>query len=212
MYVINTETSDHFIAELHHDTDCGNPFTEYDQVGILAPNPHTHKWLDTSDDADWYDTERAYYRLGIKLLDYGSTGYGLRTNRITPGFQSQEDDWLGEAWKRSTLERYDAIIYTTRQRAEQMHSGPRTTPAQIWEALEQEAETWRQWMSGECYGVIIHSLDADGESLDDHVDSCWGFLGYDDPMEPARDMLKDCEHTYATEQAQLATTGGWVSI
>lgn len=36
-----------------------------------------------------------------------------------------------------------------------------------------EAETWRAWANGEVYGFIVE--DEDGK----HLDSCWGFYGWD---------------------------------
>ena len=47
---------------------------------------------------------------------------------------------------------------------------------------------------------------------DDYEESCWGFIGYDDYEEFTRPMLDDAEAWYASDQAQRAVTGGWVTI
>ena len=189
-----TIASEHFIAEIHYDTYCGNPFDEWDQIGILAANPRSREGHGQKD-GDWEDAIQAYYRVGVRIADYGSSGWGITWENIPPGFRPEHE-----------LEEYDAICYTTRQRAEFAISGPQTTPAQIWDALTSDLQVWKQWMNGDVYGVIV--TDHDGND----VESCWGFLGYDDYTEPARDMLDQAEATYAHEQNLLATTGGWVTI
>lgn len=203
-YTVDTIESENFTAEILYDTDCGCPFVEWDQVGMIVNNPHRREQFTDSKEGSWPEALGAYYRVGISISDYGSSGYGISWERITPGFRPQTftDD---NGYSISDLHKYEMVCYTTRKRAEEMHS-KNATSEQIWEALESELEVWRQWMNGECYGVIVR--DQKGKT----VESCWGFLGYDDYEEPAREMLKEAEDQHAHIQARLAVTGGWVHI
>jgi hypothetical protein len=51
--------------------------------------------------------------------------------------------------------------------------------------LRGEVETLNQYLTGDVYGFIIE--DADSE----HIDSCWGFYGYDDCLQEAKSVV-DC--------------------
>jgi hypothetical protein len=65
--------------------------------------------------------------------------------------------------------------------------------------LKGEAETYGHYLSGEVYGYIVNSLNDEGESLDDHIDSCWGYYGDDHEasglLEAARSAV-DCHISY----------------
>jgi hypothetical protein len=45
--------------------------------------------------------------------------------------------------------------------------------------LKGEVETYDKYLTGDVYGFNIVREDEDGEEV--HIDSCWGFYGYDDP-------------------------------
>ena len=188
---LETYTSEHFTAEIHHDEDMGDPFKEWDQCGILAFNPNSRDYR--GDWTTWNQAEAAYYRIGLTIRE--QSGYvGVRSTEIAPGFT-----------KEGELSEYDAILFTTRDRMREMHSKT-YTPADAWQALRDELKTWKDWANRGAFGVVIK--DANGND----VESCWGFLGYDSAEEPAREMLADAEAAYAIEQEKLATTGGWVII
>lgn len=187
-----------FTAELHQDTDMGNPLEDWDVPILIASNRDLFGYR--RDDysikgADWHDARNAYYRLRLWINDCGSSGYQVSWERIPPGFRPADE-----------LDECDAIAYTTRDRAEKYIAGKDTTPDQIWAALEADLNVWKQWLNGECYGVIVK--DPTGNELD----SCWGYIGYDDPREPAREHLNAAVSMFEADQAQLALTGGWVSI
>lgn len=49
------------------------------------------------------------------------------------------------------------------------------------EKLRPSIDLFADWAYGNVYGYIINTLDEDGESNNDNVDSCWGFFGdYDE--------------------------------
>jgi len=51
------------------------------------------------------------------------------------------------------------------------------------ECLRSEVETYDQYLTGDVYGVVVE--DANGE----HLDSCWGFYGWDYAKQEADRML-----------------------
>ena len=68
--------------------------------------------------------------------------------------------------------------------------------AQIEKYLRGEVNTFDMYLRGEVYGFEIERDDGDTV---EHVDSCWGFYGYDDPY-MTEDVIKgaiqyDIEHT-----------------
>ena len=58
-------------------------------------------------------------------------------------------------------------------------------------------EEWTLWLSGEVYGFAIWDLEADTESGEEEMDSCWGFLGLEHCQEAADEELRH----YVNEQA-----------
>lgn len=50
-------------------------------------------------------------------------------------------------------------------------------------AAESLVKTWNEYLSGDVYGYVIE--DAEGN----HLDSCWGFYGYDYAIEQAKEAL-----------------------
>jgi hypothetical protein len=54
-----------------------------------------------------------------------------------------------------------------------------------------EVETYGQWLSGECYGYIIKEPDVEDENGDEEdgeeLSACWGFIGYDDVKQAAKE-------------------------
>jgi len=45
------------------------------------------------------------------------------------------------------------------------------------ECARQALESFNSWLSGDCYGVVVEVLDAEGEQSEDE-DACWGYIGH----------------------------------
>ena len=50
------------------------------------------------------------------------------------------------------------------------------------EIIKNDVKTFQSWLEGECYGFKIF----DGE---DEIDSCYGFYGYDDAVNAAKELI-----------------------
>lgn len=91
------------------------------------------------------------------------------------------------------------FIYVTREALLKEHSAKRITKkmlAQAQKNMEGEVETYDQYLSGQVYGYIVE--DEDGE----HLDSCWGFYGYEYCLEEAKSVAD--HHAEKAEQVVLS--------
>lgn len=91
------------------------------------------------------------------------------------------------------------FIYTTKQRIRDMYGIKHVTKEKLAQAdkeLHGEVETYDAYISGQVYGYYIE--DAEG----DHVDSCWGYYGYEgyqEAMKRAKDII-DHRHQKRLEE------------
>lgn len=61
-------------------------------------------------------------------------------------------------------------------------------------------QSWASWLNGEVYGYKI--TDSEGEELD----SCWGFIGYENCEEEAKSMLTHCiKHAKLEREKRIKT-------
>lgn len=67
------------------------------------------------------------------------------------------------------------------------------TSEEIEAALKCELGEWQKWAQGDVYGIVIE------DPAGNHVDSCWGFYGFDYAKEEAASML-DLPEVRAIEQ------------
>ena len=61
--------------------------------------------------------------------------------------------------------------------------------------LEYEVKEYSLYLNGECYGYIIYQKNKDSQ---DHLESCFGFIGRDYVEEEAKYILKDLEQEERT--------------
>jgi hypothetical protein len=84
-------------------------------------------------------------------------------------------------------------IYITKEKARKEYSWKYMTKSRIKRIinyLENEVETYDQYLTGDVYGYRISNED------DDHIDSCWGFYGHDYKDNGLLEMAEnaiDCE-------------------
>jgi hypothetical protein len=79
------------------------------------------------------------------------------------------------------------FIYVTAEDALKEYKAKRMTKAlraKVERVLEQEVDTYDQYLSGDVYGYVIEDTGGD------HIDSCWGFYGGKYALEEARNAAK----------------------
>jgi len=64
--------------------------------------------------------------------------------------------------------------------------------------LEGEVKTYDDFLVGNVFGFVIHTLDEDGESNGDHIDSCWGFY----PENPDTFLTGPDDYDYCLKKAR----------
>lgn len=82
---------------------------------------------------------------------------------------------------------FAGCIYATRESIKENFGYERLNEKRIeiiTKAMEQEIETMNQYINGDVYGYIVE--DEDG----DHLDSCWGFYGYEEAEREGKEALK----------------------
>ncbi len=115
-------------------------------------------------------TEGAIVVLPVSLLDHS----GLT---LWVGGGPHWSDTAG--WDSGTV----GFVYTTEARAKELAIS--TDPNYLKADLEREMEEYGRYVAGECYGYVIE--DRNGQ----HIDSCWGFIGFDYCMSEATAAAKD---------------------
>lgn len=120
--------------------------------------------------------------LPVRLSDYGSSG--IRTHETTP------DD-------------ANAVLFTTHKRINELWGESPEYHDREWatNALRGELEVWNQYLDGDVYGYKV--TDETGE----HVDSCWGFYGFEYAKEEAREALEACVSQRHERRKEVAR--GW---
>ena len=98
-------------------------------------------------------------------------------------------------------------IYVTKEEVRKEFGVKRISPklrAHVIEILEGEVKTYDQYLTGDVYGYVIEG--AAGE----HLDSCWGFYGFDYCLTEAKSEADYWAEKFASEAAEirLAEIGG----
>ncbi len=77
------------------------------------------------------------------------------------------------------------MLWTTDARLTELCGESAEYHSEAWalEALRGELAQWRQYLEGDVYGYVV--TDERGE----HLDSCWGFYGFEYAVEEGRSML-----------------------
>jgi hypothetical protein len=96
------------------------------------------------------------------------------------------------------------FIFVSREAALKEYGGKKLTAkklAQAQKVLEGEVETYDQYLRGDVYGYTVK--DAAGE----HLDSCWGFYGYDYCLQEAKSVAEHHAAKAATTVASIGNQG-----
>lgn len=173
--------------KIEQDEDAFNPRKEYDNFGVMVC---WHRRYDLSDNNDfsspddflewWKENGKGGELIPLGLLDHS----GLH---MYCGGGSHWTD--GAGWDSGTV----GFIYATADMIRKEY-GKRITKAvreKTRKLLTGEVETYDQYLTGDVWGYMIE--DAEGE----HIESCWGFYGFDYCKEEGLSIFK-----YYTEKAR----------
>jgi len=137
---------------------------------LCDADPDAGERLDDADMPDILEAlEPAYVVLPLYLYDH--SGITMRTSAFSCPWDSGQVGFI-----------YVSILDAGREWSSLEGEALRERAS---EYLRWEVETYDQYLTGDVYGVVVE--DADGE----HLDSCWGFHGWDYALLEAARMLED---------------------
>jgi len=174
-----------FTVSLHYDGDCENPraSTDYNLGLFLGRN---HRRYDIGDETVPEEVEergpkfverwiKIHYRprvlLRVGMIDHSGLSFyvGGGAHWSDPG-----------GWDSSTC----GWMFDTPETLTRAGFGDefQISDDELREALVGEIEEYNSWSTGDCYGYVI---ERDGE----YVDSCWGYIGYENVKTEALSQL-----------------------
>jgi hypothetical protein len=163
-YVLGDEQPDHDIGPYLHGMLMDHDLERCDRDGY-----YTEHWEDFTYDLEndypeavakaWSMLKSKIISFPVFFYDYGSNGcsMSLGSENETPqpaGFIYVTKDKIREEWAVRRISAKVRKIVTDNLRA--------------------EVATYNQYLTGDVYGYVIED-----DETGDHVDSCWGFFGYD---------------------------------
>lgn len=198
--IVHREVYKGHTIKIYPDFDPGSP-REWDNLGTIA-HWHRHyklgeveitdmtEWLlqlideaggdryaledcGAKDDALWTLVHNQYVVLPVALLDHSGLRMwiGSGPSPFDPGgWDSGQVGW----------------IYCSREKAKKEFSRKRWSLAlqkKVKDILTAEINTFDQLLSGDVYGFVIE------DENENHIDSCWGFYGFDYCLEEAKKTL-----------------------
>jgi len=179
-----------FLVVIDQDTDCPNP--REDQDGYLAVLALYHNRYLIGDSTkpemdELPDILNQPGTVSLPVWGYDHGGLALMAGSRTGQFADPWDS--GQA----------GIAYVTRESWQENMGWKRLTQkrrAFLKQAIQGEVEEYTSWIQGECYGYRIlvppayEDEDVDVDDLE-HVESCWGFIGYEVAVEAAKEAAED---------------------
>jgi hypothetical protein len=192
MKVESYEYKDHTIT-IEYDDSPDNP-RDWDNLGVLSmyhrgydfPNESGYNLdnYDSGDDLlkDVIKNERPALILPVFMYEHG--GIALSTGGFSDPWDSGQIGFIfvrrADVLKEWNVKRISPKLYRT-----------------LVQNLEDEVETYSQYLNGEVYGYIV--TGPDGEELD----SCWGFYGFEYVKQKAEESADYYAEKTLKEQEEL---------
>jgi hypothetical protein len=175
-------------VKIEQDENPGSPREDWDNLGTMVCFHRRYNLGDkheyhASDFSGWGDARERFVKQGaaiiLPLYLYDHSGLRMKVGSfqgLLPGGHAEFDS--GQV----------GFIYVTKEKLREEYSTKRITKKILEKAekvLRSEVETYDQFLSGDVWGYTIE--DQEGE----HVDSCWGFYGFDHCKKEATDVAQN---------------------
>jgi len=180
---------------VQNDPDAESP-REWDNLGTMVYWHRNYNLGDVDGRTEYSDPDMFWYDLaGIEDTDsdldkaielankrniilplylYDHSGITMSTSSFSCQWDSGQVGWIYISHEKIRKE-YDCKRVSAKRRE------------QVIGYLTGEVTTFDQFITNDIYGFNVERNDEDGEEV--HIDSCWGFYGYDDPY--MVDVIKD---------------------
>ncbi len=119
----------------------------------------------TEEQLERCETEAYRKNIILPLFLYDHSGITMNTSGYSCGWDSGQVGYIYVS-KEEVRKQYNWKLVSQNRRK------------QIETYLTSEVETYDMFLTGQVYGYSIERKDPDGE--EEHIDSCWGFYGYND--------------------------------
>ena len=183
------ETHGDYTLSLEHDQDCESPLENDPGVCITyragARTCIGNTPLDQEAHAEVAARIESGELIGLPVYAYVHSGIALSTGPFSCPWDSGQSGFI-YVDRATALEWQGGKILTAKRRAATLRS------------LEGVLSAYGDWINGDCYGFII-------ERAGEHVDSCWGFIGYKYAKEEGRDALAAriaCDEKASTQETR----------
>lgn len=184
--VVHTEEISGFKIEIVPDSDAGDPFTEFEQLGTLY-HCHRRYYLGGKSgmDADAIkEIAESSEHISLPVYLYDHSGLSVSCGPFSCQWDSGQ---VG-------------IIAVSLEKVRENFMCKRITQKirdKVIKCLKGEIETYDQYLTGQVYGYRI--TDRNGEQ----VDSCWDFYGFDDCLSECKAALPGPEYYAAMDDAEM---------
>lgn len=198
---VYTEEIDGFRLSLYSDQDAESPLDWEEFVSIAffhSRYDYSHGLgKDFRSPEDYYEFAKETPVIALPLFMYDHSGITFNTGGFSCPWDSGQVGYVFVTLDAARKE--FGWKHITKQRREK-----------ILDVLRGTVETLDQYVTGDVYGYVISQVDEDLEDWEDeegeHIDSCWGFYGYDYALEEAKSTLdyivrKHSERTFMQNTA-----------
>lgn len=193
--------------QIEQDQDAESPRTSHDCLGIMVAFHKRYNLGDSchgfseQDYSSWAELEAAIEVrhkpvVILPLYLYDHSGLRIKVGSfqglLPQGHAEFDSGQIG-------------FIFVSREAALKEYGGKKLTAKKLAQArmvLEGEVETYDQYLRGDVYGYAV-------KDAGEHLDSCWGFYGYDYCLQEARSVADGhAEDAAATVNAENAGGNG----
>ena len=158
--------------QIVQDDICEDP-RNWDNLTIIATLEQNHSTIGdfqfkSSDELnEFVKDQEGIYSMPLYIYDHSGISLYCGNDTIPYPFNDQWDaGWIG-------------MVFTTKKRLEGMEKTPRS---KIIDLMKSELETYSHYLNGNVYGYRLlkwSQCKSCDQELDQEVDSCYGFYGYD---------------------------------
>lgn len=194
-----------------YDSDPLNPREDWEPMGTIVFIREKSGRFNLSDKEDvtenslyvykWNEELEEEEEIKVGLVDYMKAEYNaVAYIPLEYVSYSCADVRLREC----SEERAEGIIYVSKEKLiEEYGSVDDETIAKAMSYMKGELETFNHYLEGEVFGFVVQDM----KSEDDHVDSCWGFYGYDHKESGLYEQAKDAvDYLAKKEEERYAQT------
>lgn len=189
------------IVRIMHDDQCESPLPDDGDNGVNITYKRGSRYVLGNQQVDGDEFEEITSKIesgeyiGLPVYAYIHSGVALRVGSswhgLLPQGHAEFDSGLSGV---VYISRKDALAWWMRKRM------TKATRAKMEKGLTLIVAEFSRYLNGECYGYVIETENGE------HVDSCFGFIGYEYVTEEAKRAAADAAEQRAQDREEDAVT------